>query len=295
MSHALEMRSVTKRYGRTVALEDVTVAIPARSIVGLVGRNGSGKTTLLRHATGLVLPDGGECVTLGQPASRLERSELTRLGAVHHDDRLLDWMRAGQLLTYVSSFYDAWDRDLERSLVGALDLDPLARVGTLSPGTRQKLSLVLATCHHPDLLLLDEPLSELDPIARQTVLSMLLDRFRRDDMTIVISSHMLGDIEPVVDRIVCLEGGRVVADDALDDLKERHSEWIVTSPAGRLPREFSEPYVLSSHGDGQRARLVVREGTSHESAFAARYEATIEARALNLDQLFRVLVGAGAP
>lgn len=294
MSHAFEMRGVTKRYGRTVALADVRVAIPRRSIVGLVGRNGSGKTTLLRHVTGLVLPDEGECVTLGRPASRLGRRELTRLGAVHHEDRLLDWMRAGQLLTYVSSFYDAWDRELERSLVAELELDLLARVGTLSPGTRQKLALVLATCHHPDLLLLDEPLGDLDPIARRAVLAMLLDRFSSDDMTIVISSHMLGDIEPVVDRIVCLEGGRVVADDALDDLKERHAEWIVTSPAGRLPAEYAEPYVVSAEGDGRSARLVVREGAGHEAAFAARYEATIESRALNLDRIFRVLVGAGA-
>jgi ABC-2 type transport system ATP-binding protein len=222
MSAMIEMRGVTKRYARTVALDDVTVTIPRRSIVGLVGRNGSGKTTLLRHVTGLVLPDSGECATLGQPASKLGRRELSRLGAVHHDDRLLDWMRAGQLVEYVSSFHERWDRELERTLVAALDLDLLARVGAMSPGTRQKLSLVLATCHHPELLLLDEPLGDLDPIARQAVLAMLLDRFSSDEMTIVISSHMLRDIEPVVDRIVCLEAGRVVANDALDDLKERH-------------------------------------------------------------------------
>jgi ABC-2 type transport system ATP-binding protein len=222
MSHVIEMRGVTKRYGRTVALDDVTVSIPRRSIVGLVGRNGSGKTTLLRHVTGLVLPDRGDCRTLGESASKLGRRELSRLGAVHHDDRLLDWMRAGQLVGYVSSFHDEWDRELERTLVAALDLDLQARVGTLSPGMRQKLCLVLATCHHPELLLLDEPLSDLDPIARRSVLGMLLERFSSDDMTIVISSHMLRDIEPVVDRIVCLEAGRVVADDPLDDLKERH-------------------------------------------------------------------------
>jgi ABC-2 type transport system ATP-binding protein len=222
MSSVIELRGVTKRYGRTVALDDVTVSIPRHSIVGLVGRNGSGKTTLLRHVTGLVLPDSGECMTLGQSASKLGRRELSRLGAVHHDDRLLDWMRASQLVRYISSFHDGWDRELERTLAGALELDLQARVGAMSPGTRQKLSLVLATCHHPELLLLDEPLSALDPIARQSVLAMLLERFSSDDMTIVISSHMLRDIEPVVDRIVCLEAGRVIADDALDDLKERH-------------------------------------------------------------------------
>lgn len=291
MSHVCEMRGVRKRYGRTVALEDVTVAIPRRSIVGLVGRNGSGKTTFLRHVTGLVLPDSGECVTLGQPAARLGRAELSRIGATHPEDRLLEWMRAGQLLEYVSSFYERWDRDLERSLLSTLELDVQVRVGAMSPGTRQKLSLVVATCHRPELLLLDEPLGDLDPVARQEVLALLLDRFSSDEMTIVISSHMLRDIEPVVDRLICLDGGRVVADDPLDDLKERYAEWVVTADDGGLPTRYPDPFVVSAHGGGARARLVVRDPAPHEAAFATRYHATIEARPLNLEALFRVLTG----
>jgi ABC-2 type transport system ATP-binding protein len=293
MKHAFELQGVTKRYGRTVALDDVTLAVPRRSIVGLVGRNGSGKTTLLRHVTGLVLPDGGECVTLGRPASKLGRSELSRLGVVHQGGRLLEWMRAGQLLEYVSSFYDTWDRELERVLAAELELDPGARVGSMSSGTLQKLSLVVATCHRPELLLLDEPLSDLDPIARQSVLAMLLDRFTSDEMTIVISSHMLHDIEPVVDRVVCLEAGRVVADDELDVLKERYTEWVVTSPAGELPSTYPEPYVVSARVNGRRARLLVRDGEPHRAEFSARHGVTVEARPLNLDELFRVLVAPG--
>jgi ABC-2 type transport system ATP-binding protein len=296
MKQVVEVRDVTKRYGRTVALDGVTLAIPRRSIVGLVGRNGSGKTTLLRHITGLVLPDSGECVTLGRPAAQLDRAELSRIGAVHQHDRLLEWMRAGQLLEYVGSFYDRWDRELERSLLETLDVDTQARVGAMSPGTLQKLALVVATCHHPELLLLDEPLSDLDPIARQSVLAMLLDRFSSDDMTIVISSHMLRDIEPVVDRIICLDRGRVVADDGLDELKERYAEWIVTSPNGRLPATYDEPYVVSSRGDRVRAHLLVRDAGTEAAAFAAGHNATVEARPLNLDGIFRLLVGAtGAP
>jgi ABC-2 type transport system ATP-binding protein len=292
MSAVVEFRGVSKRYGRTVALSDVTLALPARSIVGLVGRNGSGKTTLLRHATGQVLPDAGTCITFGRSASRLGRRELARIGAVHQDDPLLEWMRAEQLLEYVASFYERWDVDLQRALVASLELDVRARVGALSPGARQKLALVLATCHRPALLLLDEPLSDLDPIARQAVLAMLLDRFSSDAMTIVISSHMLRDIEPVIDRVVCLEAGRVVADDALDDLQERYAEWIVTSPAGRLPATYREAYVESARGDAQRAQLVVRDADAQRERFAAAYDATIETRALSLERIFPLLVGA---
>jgi ABC-2 type transport system ATP-binding protein len=223
MSNAFEMRQVTKRYGSTVALDEVNVAVPTRSIVGLIGRNGSGKTTLLGHISGLILPDSGECETLGVPAARLGRAELSRLGVVHQHDRLLQWMRAVQLLEYVASFYERWDRDLERSLLASLEVDGDAKVGAMSPGTLQRLALIVATCHHPALLLLDEPLSDLDPVARKSVLALLLERFSSEDMTIVISSHMLHDIEPVVDRIICMDAGRVVADDTLDDLKERHA------------------------------------------------------------------------
>jgi ABC-2 type transport system ATP-binding protein len=293
MMQPIELRGVTKRYGRTLALDDVALTIPGRSIVGLVGRNGSGKTTLLRHVTGLVLPDAGECRTLGVPAARLGQSELARIGAVHQEDRLLPWMTARRLLDYVGSFYARWDRELEAELLGCLEVDPSARVGALSPGSLQKLALVVATCHHPELLLLDEPLSALDPIARRTVLGLLLDRFASDDATIVISSHMLADLEPVVDRIVCLEAGRVVADDALDALKERYAEWVVTSPAGRLPATYAEPYVVSARGDAHRARLVVRDANGARAAFEAAHDATVEERRLNLDALFPLLVGAG--
>jgi ABC-2 type transport system ATP-binding protein len=290
MSQAFELRAVEKRYGRTEALKDVTVAVPRRSIVGLVGRNGAGKTTLLHHVTGLVLPDRGSCMTLGRPAAELGRAELSRMGAVHQEDRLVSWMTGRQLLAYVASFHETWDRDLERSLLAELEVDTTKRVGALSPGVRQKLALVLATCHHPELLLLDEPLADLDPVARHTMLRLLLDRFNTDDMTIVISSHMLLDIEPVVDRLICLEAGRVVADDGLDDLKERYAEWVVTAAGGGLPASYGEEYVLSARGDGQRATLVVRDGEGQRVAFSARYGAVVESRPLNLDRLFRVLV-----
>lgn len=295
MSDAFELRNVTKRYDddQVTALEAVTVAVPRQSIVGLIGRNGSGKSTLLRHVTGLVLPNSGECITLGRPAAKLGRAELARIGVVDQDGTLLEWMRGDQLLRYVSTFYERWDRELERSLVAFLEVDVGARIGTMSPGNLQKLSLIVATCHHPELLLLDEPLSALDPSARRTMITLLLERFSSDDMTIVISSHMLRDIEPVVNRIICLERGRVVADDELDALRERYAEWIVTSATGQLPTSYSEPYVLDAQGDRHRSRLLVRNPEEHSAAFGLRYDVMIESRPLNLEQLFPLLTGRG--
>jgi ABC-2 type transport system ATP-binding protein len=245
MSHLFELQNVTKRYGTTVALDGVNVRVARRSIVGLVGRNGSGKTTFLHHVTGLVLPTSGSVLTFGTPAPTLSRAELSRLGVVHQADPLIEWMSAEQLLRYIASYYDRWDMSLERQLLATLDIQRDQRVGAMSPGNRQKLSLVLATCHHPELLLLDEPLSDLDPIARRSVLRMLLDRFSTEDMTIVISSHMLHDLETVVDHVICLDRGRVVADAPLDELKERHhmnlEDLFLKLADGARPREAVAP------------------------------------------------------
>lgn len=298
MIHPFVCRELTRRFRKTVALDGVTLEIPERQIIGLAGRNGSGKTTLLRHITGYCLPDTGEAFTFGTPTARLGRAELARIGMVDQADMLIPWMTGHQLLRYVGSFYEAWDRDLESALARELELDTSAKVGALSPGNRQKLALVVATCHHPELLLLDEPLSALDPIARQSVLGMLLERFSSDAMTIVISSHMLRDIEPVINRLICLEQGRVVADDELDLLRERYAEWVVTSPTGRLPERFDEPWVLSALGGPTRARLTVLDAEVHRAAFESRYAATVERIPLNLEALFPMLVrreSIGAP
>ncbi len=219
--NVFEFQNVSKRFDRVLALDSVTLAVPPRSIVGLLGKNGSGKTTLLRHVTGLHLPSVGRCETFGCATDKLGPRELSRLGMVSQRDYFVEWMRIRQLLRYVESFYKVWDRELEETLVAALDLDPEATVGTLSPGNAQKLALVLATCHHPELLLLDEPLSDMDPIARGLVVEMLLSRFHDDNLTMVVSSHMLQDIERIVDRIICLDHGRVIADETMVELKER--------------------------------------------------------------------------
>jgi len=291
MTAAFAFRHVTKRFKKVVALDDVSLDVESNRIVGLIGKNGSGKSTLLRHVTGMQLPTSGECITLGTPTRALDASEISRIGVVHQDDRFLAWMRVEQQLAYVASFYESWDTALQDRLVLLLELDRRARIAKLSPGNVQKMAIIMAVCHHPALLLLDEPLSDLDPIAREAMLSMLLDRFRSESMTIVISSHVLRDIERIVDTVVCLDRGRLVANQPLDVLQEQYGEWLVTSPAGTLPREFMDPFVLEHRGDAFGARLLVRDPGVHRARFSDRYGVQVEARALNLERIFPLLVG----
>jgi ABC-2 type transport system ATP-binding protein len=222
MTDFFSLSNVTKQFGAARALDGVSLRLSEPSIVGLVGKNGSGKTTLLRHVVGLHLPTSGSCTTFGRKTVELDAAELVRIGMAHQHDVLLGWMKAGQLLRYVATFYKRWDTELEQHLVRRLEIDETARVLKMSPGNRQKLSIVLAVCHHPALLLLDEPLSDLDPIVRREVVEELLDRFRREEMAIVISSHLLHDLERIVDRVVCLDQGKVVADSPLDELKDQY-------------------------------------------------------------------------
>jgi ABC-type multidrug transport system, ATPase component len=295
MKHALEFRGVTKRFGKKVALDDVNLLVPERSIIGLVGRNGSGKTTLLRHITGLYLPTSGECTTLGCASRDLGPKELSQIGMMNQHDTFIEWMKVGQFLRYIAAFYAEWDRELEAHLVSSLDIDVSAKVGKLSPGNAQKVGLVAATCHHPRLLLLDEPLSDLDPIVRARAVSILLERFSDDNLTMIISSHLLHDIERVVDRVVCLEAGKIVADDTLDHLKESYAEWIVSSPSGQLPQRYEEPFILRAEGDAYQARLEVRSLERDAKTFAHDYSATVDVRPLNLERIFPLLIGASEP
>ncbi len=294
MDYPVQSENLTKRFDKVTALDGVSLAIRPQSIVGLLGRNGCGKTTFLHHVVGLYLPTEGELQTLGKDSSQLGHGQLARIGFVPQEIRLLDWMTVEHHLRYVSSFYSKWDSDRQDRLLEELDLDPSARVGALSTGNLQKLAILLAVCHHPKLLLLDEPVSDLDPIVRARFLEFLLEVLREDQATILVSSHILRDVEKIVDWVVCLDEGRVIADAGLDDLKEQYAEWRVVSAEGDLPESFTEPFVLEQQISGREGLLRVRVDKADLSAFCVAYGATVEARPLNLEQMFPLfLEGAG--
>ncbi len=287
-----ELTNVTKTFGKTVALRDVSLRLPRGEVIGLVGRNGSGKSTLLNHLTGLLLPTNGECRAFGVPTKALSAAQLSRIGAMWQHSKLVAWMNVGRLLRYVGGFYDRWDVEYVDELVARLEIDRNARVGTLSPGRLQQLSLVLALGHHPELLLLDEPLSDLDPDARREVLRILLDVFERDRPTIVISSHLLHDIEPVITRVVALNEGAVTSDAELDALKERYIAWHVASRSRPLPERWDAPFVISSRGNAFQATIVVERGATSAEQFAELYDVELVEQPLNLEGLFPVLTNA---
>lgn len=279
--------ALTKRFGAHTALDDISLELRPGRIIGLLGRNGAGKSTLLNLATGLILPTSGECRTLGVATARLDTPQLSRLGIVQQEAKLLEWMTVRGHLDFNASFHERWDRALERRLLTELELDEKRVVMQLSPGDRQKLCILLGVCHHPSLLLLDEPMSALDPIARTRMVEFILGLLRDDECTVLISSHILTDVEKLIDWVVCLHKGRLVENCAFDELQESFSEWTLTSAGGTLPDRFNEPFVLAQQGHERLARLRVRtRDEALAGQLASRHGAELATRPLSLDEIF---------
>ncbi|MDH3626488.1 MAG: ABC transporter ATP-binding protein [Acidobacteriota bacterium] len=294
MEYVFEASGLTKQFDDVTALDHINLKLGRPSIVGLLGKNGSGKTTLIQHLMGLQLPNEGTVKTLDQSSDKLGHDALTQIGYVPQEIGLLDWMTVEQHVRYVSCFYPDWDQEREKRLLSELELDTEKPVGKLSTGNLQKLAIILAVCHHPQLLILDEPVSDLDPIVRAKLLEFLLEVLREDQATILVSSHVLRDVEKIVDWVVCLDNGRVVTDAGLDELKERYAEWRIVSRNGDLPTHFTEPFVHSQEISGSQALLRVRQADANLETFRATHGVEVTARPLNLEEMFPILVGEGA-
>ncbi len=286
----VEMEFAVKCFGSKVALNDVNLSLPRGSVIGLVGANGAGKTTLLRLMSGVLVPDGGSAHTLGKPVQDLGAEQLRRIGALDQKIQLLGWLTVEQHLDYVAGFYNTWDRELEEKLRAKLQLDLFAKVETLSGGNQQKLALMLALCHRPELILLDEPVSHMDPVVRERTLEYLLETVREQETTVVISSHGLHDIEKIIDRVVCLKHGYVREDAPVDELQERYVEWVVArSASSNKPiQRFREPYVVHQDGVDTRVQLLVQREKADLERFQKTYRVDVVERPASLE---RILLG----
>jgi ABC-2 type transport system ATP-binding protein len=284
---------VIKIYGEQTALASLTLNIPAGRVVGLLGRNGAGKSTLLQVIAGLTLPTYGTAHTLGRRTDLLDSPELTRLGFVMQEGKFIEWMTVAQHLAFTASYYPRWDHELQQRLTAQLEVPITRKLAELSPGDRQKVGILLGVCHRPALLLLDEPMSALDPIVRRRLLDVLLERLRDDACTIVISSHLLNDVEKIVDWIVALDAGRLVENSALDDLQESFAEWTVTASDSTPLPAFNEPFIVAQQRTDRQARLTIRTlAPDAAENFAAAHGVEVQTRRLSLNEIFPHLLAA---
>ncbi len=214
----LDLRGVSKSFGHKPVLKEVDLSLSAGSVLGLVGKNGAGKTTLLKCALGLQHPQRGDVRILGEPAWELSAAGKERLGYVPQKIDLYPWMKIRQITAYTGAFYPRWNKALVERLLREWELNPEDRVGPLSVGQTQKLAIIMALGHEPDLLVFDEPAASLDPVARRLFLETLLAMV--GERTVLFSTHITSDLERVADRVAVLKNGKIVYSGELDALKD---------------------------------------------------------------------------
>jgi ABC-2 type transport system ATP-binding protein len=217
----LETEGLSKRYGRHQALSDCTLSIPSGRIAGLVGPNGAGKSTLLGLACGLITPTSGAISVLGRkPAA--DAAQLARVGFVAQDTPVYGRLTVADHLRLGSRLNPGWDEDLAQRRIAQIGLDPAQRAGSLSGGQRAQLALTLAAAKRPELLIFDEPVASLDPLARRAFLRNLLEFVAELGISVVLSSHVLSDLEQVCDYLVVLVDSRVRLAGEVDALLAGH-------------------------------------------------------------------------
>ena len=214
---------VVKRFGRKRAIDDLTVTIRQGTILGLLGPNGSGKSTMLKLIAGLVRPDSGRVTIDGEEPSPSTKARLAYLPEIDH---LYSWMSVRQTLAYVSAFYRDWDDARAGELVKFMGLEPDARVGRLSKGMRARLKITVAMSRNAEVVLLDEPLSGIDPPSRSKVLRAILSEFRAGDQTIVMSTHDVTESEALFDEVLFLKAGQVALAGEAERLREERGKSI---------------------------------------------------------------------
>jgi ABC-2 type transport system ATP-binding protein len=255
VSAALATDRLGKRYGRRSALSDCTFELPAGRVAGLVGPNGAGKTTLLHLAVGLVEPSEGSISVFGEEVAATA-AQLARVGFVAQEMPLYPSMTVADHLLLGSALNPRWDAALARERVARLGLDRTQRAATLSGGQRAQLALTLALAKRPELLVLDEPVASLDPLARRELLQGLMEFTVEHAPTVVLSSHLVADLERVCDYLILLADGRVQLSGEIDELLAAHRR--LTGPRRDSSQLPAGQEVIEESHTGRQSTLLVR-------------------------------------
>jgi len=290
----IRISELTRRFGASTALASVSLSIPRGGVYGLVGANGAGKTTLIRHVLGLLRAESGSVRVFGLDPVADPADVLSRIGYLSEENDLPAWMRVEELIRYTRAFYPAWDDAYAEELRQAFALDPGARIRSLSRGQRARAGLLIALAYRPELLVLDEPSSGLDPIVRRDILGAIIRTIAHEGRTVLFSSHLLEEVERVADHVTIIQRGEIILSAPLDDIRESHRRLTIRFADSRsVPPSVDG--VLRWDGAGQEWIAVVRDGTGKLQSDLAEWGAHIIAeRGASLDEIFVAHAGATA-
>lgn len=222
MSELLICRNLTKKYGNTVALDDVNIVLESGKIVGLLGPNGSGKTTLIKILNGLLTPTSGRVLIDGE----IPGVETKKVVAYLPDNVYLNtWMTVRQIVNYFKDFYADFREELAYEMLARLDIAPDHKLKSLSKGNKEKVCLILTMSRNAKLYVLDEPIAGVDPAARDYVISTIINNYN-PDATVLISTHLISDIEQVLDEVVFIQDGKVLLQKTVDAIREENGKSV---------------------------------------------------------------------
>ena len=254
MTTAVWAQGLGRKYGRRWALSECTVDIPAGHVVGLVGPNGAGKTTLLRLAVGQLAPTTGRIEVLGErPAA--DAAQLSRVGYVAQSAPVYSGLTVDEHLTLGARLNARWDMGLAQERIERAGLDPRQRAGRLSGGQRAQIALAMAVAKRPELLILDEPLAALDPLARREFLQGLMESTAETGISVIIASHVVGDLERICDHLIVLVASRVRLAGDIDELLASHRQLV---GARRDPATLPGAHVITARHTERQTTLLVR-------------------------------------
>jgi ABC-2 type transport system ATP-binding protein len=222
MSAILECKKLTKYFGGTKALNDISLSIDRGRVVGLLGPNGSGKTTIIKLANGLLTPNFGEILIDGKKPG-IETKKI--VSYLPEKTYLNDWMRVHQIIELFSDFYDNFKPEKAYDMLSRLNINPNDRLKTMSKGTKEKVQLILVMSRDADLYLLDEPIGGVDPAARDYILDTIIKNYN-ENAAVVISTHLISDVEKVLDDVIFVKEGQVMLTSSVDDIRDKNGKSV---------------------------------------------------------------------
>lgn len=286
MSVYVSLKNLQRQFSRVTVLKGINAEVLPGQVIALLGKNGAGKTTLLETILGFGFPSAGEAKLWQLDATQIAGETKQRIGFVPQQDELLPSLTGGDHLKLFKSFRAHWNQPLVDKLIAEWLIPMTMATGKMSVGQRQKLSILLALAHEPELLILDEPVASLDPIARRQFLQQLVDIAADENRAVIFSTHIVSDVERVANQVWMLREGVLAYQGGLDELKESVAR-VTLLAAEKLPEKLDLPDLINQKIQGNSAQLTFINWTAaREQQLANQFAAQIEVQYLSLEDIF---------
>ncbi len=283
---AISIQNFTKRYGKVTAVDDLSLEVPKGSIFGLLGQNGAGKTTTIRTMLNLLQPTAGSIEVLGLDSVRDSLDIRKRIGYLPEEPTYYNWMTVDEIVGFNAAFYPTWDPDLGDKLLDDLGLPRDRKLGSLSRGMQAKVGLVMALGQRPELLLLDDPTSGLDPVVRHEFLEAMISNVQAEGGTVFFSTHLLHEMERVADEVAMIHNGSLRLRGSLEEIKRDFKKLRAVYP-NVVPDTFPLDGIVRAESNHHQALLTVSKyDPSMDDALLGNGAESVEVLDLSLEEIF---------